>query len=274
MCQHWPIVTFVAETLVKNAAGLDKDGIDLMFTVDGGALDIPKIRGENGRQSLQGALRKAWPEAAKSDDTIVDMARILTDIYNNWKSKGKNPPATTLLILTDGDWAKTDHTALNEIILDFAKLETKRAGPRHFSIQLIRFGEENKEKLIWLDDQLCQQNQRKDIVDHCSWRTTVEKMFKGSIETYQDSQAPLEPEITYYYPHLVKFFDSFNDGGASLLSPDGQNQSRLSLSRTSSRSSTQRKHESAPPERVNSGPRTHRKTYSVQGTDIDNKEYG
>jgi hypothetical protein len=59
MCRHWPIVTFVAETLVKNAAGLDKDGIDLMFTVDGETLNIPKIKGESGRQSLQRALRKS-----------------------------------------------------------------------------------------------------------------------------------------------------------------------------------------------------------------------
>jgi hypothetical protein len=272
MCRHWPIVTFVAETLVKNAAGLDKDGIDLMFTVDGEKLNIPKIKGESGRQSLQRALRKSWPEDARSDDTMVDMAQVLTDIYKNWKNKGKKP--TTLLVLTDGDWSKTDLPALHQIILDFAKLEAHRAGPRHFSIQLIRFGEEHKEKLTWLDDSLCQRNQCKDIVDHCSWRATVDKMFKGSIETYQDSQAPPEPDITYYYPHLVKFFDSFNDDDASLLSPDGQNQSRLSLSRTSSRSSIQRKHESAPPERMNSGPRTHRKTYSVQGTDMDNKEYG
>jgi hypothetical protein len=272
MCQHWPIVTFVAETLVKSAAGLDKDGIDVIFTVDGGKLNIPEIRGESGRQSLRRALRESWPESAKSVDTMVDMAQVLTDIYKIWKIKGQK--STTLLVLTDGDWSKTDLLALHQIILDFAKLEPQRTGPRHFSIQLIRFGEEHKDKLTMLDDSLCQQNQCRDIVDHCSWRTTVDKMFKGSIETYQDSQAPLEPKITYYYPHLVELFDSFNDGGASLLSPDGQNQSRLSLSRTSSRSSTQRKHESAPPERMNSGPRTHRKTYSVQGTDMDNKEYG
>jgi hypothetical protein len=271
MCKHWPIVTFVAETLAKHAAGLDKDGIDLIFTVDGATLNIPKIKGESGRRLLQGALKKAWPEDAKSDATMVDMARILTAIYKTWNSKGKNPPATTLLILTDGDWSKTDHGALNDIILDFAKREPQHVGPRHFSIQLIRFGEENKAKLTWLDDQLCQQNRRKDIVDHCSWRAGVDKMFKGSIETYHDKQAPPEPDITYSYDHLVAFFESFNDGGASLLSPDGQNQSRLSLSRTSSRSSIQKKHESAPPERMNSGPRMHRKTLSVQGFD---KEYG
>jgi hypothetical protein len=270
MWKHWPIVTFVAETLAKHAAGLDKDGIDLMFTVDGATLNIPKIKGESGRRLLQGALRKAWPEDAKSDATMVDMARILTAIYKTWNSKGKNPPATTLLILTDGDWSKTDHNALNDIILDFAKREPQHVGPRHFSIQLIRFGEENKAKLTWLDDQLCQQNRRKDIVDHCSWRAGVDKMFKGSIETYHDKQAPPEPDITYPYDHLVAFFESFNDGGAPLLSPDGQNQSRLSLSRTSSRSSIQKKHESAPSERMNSDFRAHRKTYSVQ--DVD-KEY-
>jgi hypothetical protein len=268
MCQHWPIVTFVAETLAKNAAGLDKDGIDLMFTVGAKARNIPKIKGDNGRQALKEALRKSWPEDAKSDDTSVDMGQVLADVYKTWKRKGER--STTLLVLTDGDWSKTDHPALNQIILNFAKLED-RAGPRHFSIQLIRFGEEHKDKLSWLDDYLCQQNQCKDIVDHCSWRTTVDKMFRGSIETRSDAQAPPEPDITYFYPHLVTFFDSFNDGGMkSRLAPESQNQSRLSLSRTSSRGSVQKKHESAPPERTTSQQRSHRKTYSVQ--DVD-KEY-
>jgi hypothetical protein len=270
MCKHWPIVTFVAETLAKNAAGLDKDGIDLMFTVDGETLNVPKIKGDSGRQALQRAIRNAWPEDAKSDDTMVDMAQVLTNIYRKWNSKGKKPPPTTLLILTDGEWSKTDELSLREIILDFAKLEKHRAGPRNFSIQLIRFGEENKAKLTWLDDTLCQQKEHKDIVDHCSWRSTVDKMFRGSIETWQDGQDPSEPDITYYYPHLVKFFDSFNDGGASLLSPDGQNQNRLSVSRTSSKSSIRKKHESAPPEQTNREFRAHRKTYSMQ--DVD-KEY-
>jgi hypothetical protein len=270
MCKHWPIVTFVAETLAKHAAGLDKNGIDLMFTVDGATLNIPKIKGESGRRLLQGALRKAWPEDAKRDATMVDIAKILTAIYKKWSSKGKDPPATTLLILTDGDWSKTDHGALNDIILDFAKREPQDVGPRHFSIQLIRFGEQNKEKLTWLDDQLCKQYGRKDIVDHCSWRSTVEKMFRGSIETWYAQMEPDEPDITYPYDHLVAFFESFNDGGAPLLSPDSQNQSRLSLSRTSSRSSVQKKHESAPSGRMNSNFRALRKTYSVQ--DVD-KEY-
>jgi hypothetical protein len=269
MCRHWPIVTFVAETLAKNAAGLDKDGIDLMFTVSGKTLNIPKIKGDNGRQALKDAMRRSWPEDTKSNDTSADMGQVLDDVYKNWKSKGTKP--MTLLVLTDGDWSKTDHAALNQIILDFAKSDTQRAGPRHFSIQLIRFGEEHKAKLTWLDDQLCQQNGCKDIIDHCSWRTTVDKMFRGSIETWHDTQDPDEPDITYNYRHLVAFFESFNDDGMPpLLSPKRFSQSRKSLSRTSSKSSIQKKHESAPPERMDSRSGTHRRIHSEHYVD---KEY-
>jgi hypothetical protein len=269
MCRHWPIVTFVAETLAKNAAGLDKDGIDLMFTVSGDTLNTPKIKGDSGRVTLKEAMRRSWPEDTKSGDTSADMGRVLADVYRQWASKGAKP--TTLLILTDGDWSKTDHNALNQIILDFAKSDPLRAGPRHFSIQLIRFGEEHKEKLSWLDDQLCQQNGCKDIVDHCSWRATVDKMFRGSIETWSDAQEPDEPDITYWYPQLVAFFESFNGSGAApLLSPNRLGQSHKSISRTSSKSSIQKKHESAPPERMDSRHRAHRKSYSEHYV---NKEY-
>jgi hypothetical protein len=46
MSKHWPIVTFVAETLAKNAAGLDKSGIDIKFTVDGSRHNKNDLKGD------------------------------------------------------------------------------------------------------------------------------------------------------------------------------------------------------------------------------------
>ena len=146
---------FVAETLAKNAAGLDKSGIDLRFTVDGHTHDKNNVKGDMGRKSLKSSLNKAWPDNANNNNSLTDMAYIFTKIFNEWKSNGQ--PATTLLVLTDGVWSKTETQALNQIILDLARHDQHHAGNRHFSIQFIRFGDTpfTKERLQWLDDELC-----------------------------------------------------------------------------------------------------------------------
>lgn len=266
MFNHWPILTFVVETLAKTAAGLDKDGLDLMFTVDSETCNRPNLKGKSGRLTLKDALRQAWPPNTGNNDSHTNMGQVVSTIYNTWKSKGRK--ATTLLILTDGNWSEADENTLNTNILKFAHEDKQRAGNRHFSIQLIRFGEQHKKRLQWLDDQLCQQHNRKDIVDHCSWRATVDKMFRGSVEGRVDQQDSYEPGIPYWYEHLVTFFHSFNDGSGStsLLSPD-RNRSRQSVSRSPSmRSNTdnrQKKHESAPPFQTNTlYTHQHRKTFS------------
>jgi hypothetical protein len=270
MFQHWPIVTFVVETLAKAAAGLDKDGIDVMFTVDGKAQNKSRIKGDNGRELLKQALDASWPANSRNDDSLTDLGQVFADIYEQWQKKGRK--ATTLLVLTDGDWSKTDHPALHETMLDFARQDASRAGKRHFGIQFIRFGEKFKDKLSWLDDALCQENQLKDIIDHCSWRSTVDKMFRGSVEGWLDQYGPQEQDMTYFYPHLVTFFRSFNEG--ELLSPASLYPARLSLSRSSSKGSASntkgKKHESAPPVQGNNRQGHHRNEYSEQYHD---KEY-
>jgi hypothetical protein len=232
MFDHWPILIFVVETLAKTAAGLDKDGIDLMFTVDSEACDRPNLRGKFGRMVLKEALQKAWPPNTGNNESQTNVGQIVSKIYDTWKCKGQK--ATTLLILTDGNWSETDEGSLNETILRFARKEKQIVGNRHFSIQLIRFGEHHKDRLQWLDDSLCKLHGLKDIVDHCSWRATVDKMFRGSVEGRVDQQDLPELGIPYWYKHLVTFFDSFNDGGSTTPSSPNGNRSRNSLSRFSS----------------------------------------
>ncbi|KAH6866648.1 hypothetical protein BKA58DRAFT_441646 [Alternaria rosae] len=235
MYRHWPIATFVAQTLAMNAAGLDKDGFDLKFTVDGHTHNKRCLKGDSGRRRLKRALKAAWPEQKPNSNATTDMAKVFRNILKEWDHVGQ--PATTLLVLTDGVWSKENTDIFNKIILDIARLDQRKGGNRHFSIQFIRFGDEAPEKgrLEWLDDHLCADNNMRDIIDHCSWRAEVDKMFTGSIEVYADNHNFVDPPMLYDYDDLVGLFNTFNKGVDALLSPTG-NPSQTP-SRASNRSS-------------------------------------
>jgi len=255
MFDHWPILIFVAETLVKRAAGLDKNGVDLKFAIDAAEHNKTGLKGDAGRKAFRAALDAAGPDTSELNDCQTDMYTILDDVVQNWKNSGR--PATTLLVLTDGVWANTMANLVDNLILNLAKETTsKHVGKRPFSIQFIRFGEKCVEKLEKLDNELCSGRGFRDIVDHCSWRSTVEKMFKGSIDSQHDQYDPVELPITHDYQDLVNLFRVFNDRS---LHEDDQSHSNLhppasprrSLSRSSSRNS---KPESRQPERKSMPP--------------------
>jgi hypothetical protein len=154
MSVHWPIVVFVAETLVMKAAGLDKDGVDLIFTVDGSKRNKSGLKADAGRKAFRTALNHAEPENTNRKDCQTDMHKTLHDIHQDWKANKK--PPTTLLILTDGKWDNTMESLVDNIILDIAgSLSQEKAGLRTFGIQFIRFGEECIDKLERLDNSLC-----------------------------------------------------------------------------------------------------------------------
>ncbi|CAI9634656.1 unnamed protein product [Alternaria burnsii] len=236
MSKHWPIVAFVAQTLAKNAAGLDKSGFDVKFTVDGHTHNQVRLKGDLGRKKLKKVLKAAWPEYKENNHVTTDMTRVFKDISRDWNRGGQ--PATTLLVFTDGVWSNTNLDSLNKIILDIAEKDQSHAGNRHFSIQFIRFGDEEAQKTLLqtLDDGLCVAHNLRDIIDHCSWRAKVDKMFKGSIEGYLDEQDSDEEPILYDYKKLVDLFDTFNRAEDPTLSPT--NSLFRSPSRTSHRSST------------------------------------
>ncbi|EUC42619.1 hypothetical protein COCMIDRAFT_103100 [Bipolaris oryzae ATCC 44560] len=232
MFDHWPILTFVVETLAMNAAGIDKSGIDLRFTVEGSRHDANDIVGDYGRRVLKDKLQAAWPEHKSKPNSTTDMTAMLETIYNEWCDN--HQPATTLYVFTDGKWSTESLAALNlvasnptsphEIILNppplhkaimaFAEQDRQRTGKRHFSIQFIRFGDDapDIEHLQWLDDHLCEAHKYRDIIDHCSWRATVDKIFKGSIEGFLDEKDTKDPPVQYDYKQLVEKFDQYNRG--------------------------------------------------------------
>jgi hypothetical protein len=155
MFEHWPIVTFVAETMVKRAAGLDKDGVDLRFTIDGSQHNKYSLKRDAGRRDFRAALDAAAPDNITNDEFQTDMFTALEEMVLSWKKKGK--PATTLLILTDGKWRRTVQNQVDNIILNLATEtdRSKHVGKRTFGIQFIRFGEDCADKLSELDNELC-----------------------------------------------------------------------------------------------------------------------
>lgn len=273
MFDHWPILIFVVETLAMNAAGIDKSGIDLRFTVEGSRHNANDIVGDNGRRVLKEKLRAAWPEHKPKPNATTDMTAILESIYKEWRRN--HQPATTLYVFTDGKWsteslpalrlvAKNPHSPhdiilnpppLHKAIMAIAEQDRQRTGNRHFSIQFIRFGDSppDTEHLQWLDDHLCESHKYRDIIDHCSWRATVDKIFKGSIEGFLDEKDTNEPPVQYDYKQLMERFDRFNrgeeDGGA-----EAQN---ATLSSPLTRAGTHRSHVST------SSPRMQQKRFSV-----------
>lgn len=152
MHEHWPLVTFVAETLAKKVAGLDEDGIDVRFTVGGRKHNKAFLKGDNGRKAFRQSLDNAWPANTQNENTLTDMNQMFNEVLGDWTRKQR--PATTLLVLTDGVWVKTSDAQIQKTILQFAEAtKTSVVGRRHFSIQFIRFGELGTERLRWLDDE-------------------------------------------------------------------------------------------------------------------------
>lgn len=163
MFEHWPILVFVAETLAKRAAGLDKTGIDLIFTVGGREFNQTRLKGDQGRLEFRQALERAEPDTLDNFDNQTDLYATLEKIIAAWKKDGR--PPTTLLILTDGIWKSTIPNNVDNIILNVAQnLSTtsnnSSVGKRPFGIQFIRFGESGKQKLEMLDNELCR---RRDL---------------------------------------------------------------------------------------------------------------
>jgi hypothetical protein len=234
MVKHWPILKFVAETLSRKVAGLDRNGIDLRFTIKGHEFDRTNLKGDSGRRDFARAIDKARPCPASSKDHFVatNMDQILRNIFQGWRASSRK--ATTLIILTDGSWEGTiPRDAIDKSILDFAKKNLhKKYESRHFSIGFIRFGDKETKRLKSLDDDLCAPNGLEDIIDHCSWKESVNKMILGSLDPYQDQNHHGEDSYIYNQDELNFPFEVYNKKASSL------HVSSLESSQVSSRDSS------------------------------------
>lgn len=156
MLPYWPIVTFVAVTLAMKIAGLDDDGYDVRFTINGRKHDKFGLKGAKGLETLKKTLESAEPEQLKQ----TDMSNVLDSLFRKSRQTGYRK-ATTLLVLTDGAWKGTVPANKAESkIVEFAK-DLEKAGTldRHYTLGFIRFGDEFRERLKALDDELSEKYQ-------------------------------------------------------------------------------------------------------------------
>ncbi|KAF1997329.1 hypothetical protein P154DRAFT_565493 [Amniculicola lignicola CBS 123094] len=155
MQRYWGIVTFVAETLAMQLAGLDDDGIDARFTVRGKEFNTSKLKGIKGLKTFHKLLVQAHPIGVGDGhlDTATDMSQTLEAIFGEYRASSKKE--TTLIIFTDGDWDGTRLEKLYGHITKFMQhIKSEDFPSRHFTLTFIRFGDDPEaiQTLQYLDD--------------------------------------------------------------------------------------------------------------------------
>jgi len=158
MHEFWDDVSFVCLTLTMKLAGLDKDGLDLIFT--GNQSFNVKMAGFKAAERFKTALRRAKPMQSYHGVPAVetDMATTLGEIFDEYLTNDRRK-RMTLLVLTNGRWERNrDNRLVEETIADFVKKlnEERRTEKRRFTIQFISFGSDPTAiaRLKSLDDEL------------------------------------------------------------------------------------------------------------------------
>ena len=156
---NWYEATYLLETLVEMAEGLDEDGMDLRFTI--GSV---KLEGKDLATKFVNSMKKARPIKGTRTDLRSSLGDIL-DVYKNKLRERRMHPSITvkdvvLLILTDGIWAGMDDKQLVAEKLKVFQKGLKDIDDslklRPFSVEYIQFGndEDAMKRLIYLDDYL------------------------------------------------------------------------------------------------------------------------
>lgn len=159
MKKYWDEATFVLETLVMIAAGQDKDGSDLRFT-----LGSQRLNNEKSSASFKAAMLRAKP----GENEVTDIRQSLGEIFESYlhalrsfnMGRGRRAKALTLIILTDGLWEGVqEKSRINGQIVEFIsrmKKITDNVVERRVSIQFIQFGKDQDatKRLTGLDNDL------------------------------------------------------------------------------------------------------------------------
>jgi hypothetical protein len=160
MRPFWDVATYVLETLAMKLAGLDKDGLDLVFTT-GQDWNIDNARGSGAPMKFRRAMERASPIVPDKPDLKLktDMCETLGQVFQEYLTAHQKKKMT-LLVLTDGIWeGSVRDKAVEKKIATFVEELVKRHGAmedRRFSIEFIRFGDDANaiSRLTGLDDGL------------------------------------------------------------------------------------------------------------------------
>ncbi|KAF4871696.1 Serine/threonine-protein kinase mph1 [Colletotrichum siamense] len=188
MSYHWPDVTTTLLSLAMKIGTLDKDGLDLKFTIG---------EKHNVSGAKEWTILNKFSKSLESVGTSVDrrnmtnMATALLKIFDDYQNHDKKQ---TLIILTDGMWEASEHEDdVANAITDFIKTlrgKLKKGQRRWFTIQFVSFGADERalERLRRLDDDL-ERLAEEDVVDWKPWDSVdPDMLIIGSIDARFDGQ--------------------------------------------------------------------------------------
>ncbi|KAI0379192.1 hypothetical protein F5Y04DRAFT_259958 [Hypomontagnella monticulosa] len=187
MYPYWDSMTTVLETLVAKVDSLDKNGLDLEFTV-GDDYKTYNARGNKLLPKFEAAKQEALSRRYHIE---TDMAKNLNRIFDKYLLDTRRE--MTLIVLTDGDWRGTlESRDVERAIADFLKKPalTQRLQKRWFTIQFIAFGPDVPDILKHLDDDIGKEYHIPDVVDVEHVSGDVYKMILGSFVDQYDAVEP------------------------------------------------------------------------------------
>lgn len=177
MSSSWETMATALETLASKVGSLDKNGLDLEFTL-GNAHNAHNV---SSRQLLS-RFRDAKNDALSQHFNLnTDMAKTLTRIFDKYLSGTRR--AKTLIVLTNGVWGGTINPTDVEIaIADFLRKPAlaQKLERRWFTIQFIACGDQVPDILRHLDDNLEDKYSIPDVIDTEHISGNVYKMILGS----------------------------------------------------------------------------------------------
>src|SRR5947209_3683332 len=98
MKQHWAIATEVLITLAMKIGPLDKDGLDLSYTI-GSNYNLQEVKGWGIPKTFKSSMQRAGEKIDKMYQT--NMKETLERIFDRYTDTSKK---MTLIVLTDGLW--------------------------------------------------------------------------------------------------------------------------------------------------------------------------
>jgi hypothetical protein len=155
MIPYWAIATDVLVTLAMKIGPLDRDGLDLVYTIPN-EYDLEEVKGWDIPTKFKHSMYLAGQEI--DDRYNTNMGETLRKIFDRYSHNIHRK--MTLIILTDGLWRGcVSEDAVEKLVADFItklNLRLKKWESRWFSIQFVSFGEDEDAllRLKKLDDNM------------------------------------------------------------------------------------------------------------------------
>lgn len=233
MVPHWDNATCVLLTLAMKIGPLDKDGLDLVYTIG----ETHEARGKKGwgmPTEFENSMKLAKRDMEDRDKT--NMGQTLRKIFDGYTDFRKK---LTLIILTDGIWkgSTTENDVENSIVMFITnmKKKLKKFESRWFSIQFVYFGDNEQaiDRLQRLDDKMPIEE---DVIDSKPWwHSKVDQLILGSMLDSEDQEtaslAPVSPSQYNSRPSSSTSYQSSSTNSQNPISRSPSTGSKHRLSK-------------------------------------------